>query len=85
MLGCSQDKTQLWKPITEQSVVIHIKGNQASWLNFDNVHRNFSRVCDGACLARTLTFDVPSLPDLCSRSPDIQRGYSKCALMARRS
>ena len=62
-------------------VVVHIKGHQASWHNFINVHRNFSRVCDGECQKRVLPMDVPSLANLCARSPAIQRGYAKCGLV----
>ena len=77
-----KDKTQLWKPITPSSVVVHIKGHQASRANFEAVHANFSRVCGGAaCLGATLPFDVSSLADLCSRNENIRRGYSKCALL----
>ena len=61
---------------------MHIKGHQASWHNFYNVHQNLSRVCDDdACLSTTLSFDVPSLEDLCSRNAMIRRGYSKCGLV----
>jgi hypothetical protein len=77
-----KDKTQLWKPITTQSVVVHIKGHQANWHNFDNIHRNFTRVCDEECLRMTLPFDVPNLADLCRRNDNIRRGYSKCDLVS---
>jgi len=76
-----KDKQQLWKPITDQSVVIHIKGHQAYWENFDNVHRNFTQRCDEACQKWTLPFDVPSLANLCRRNDQIRRGYSKCSLV----
>jgi len=76
-----KDKKQLWKPITDQSVVIHIKGHQAFWENFDAVHRNFSQRCDAECLKVTLPFDVPSLSDLCGRNDAIRRGYSKCGMV----
>ena len=74
------DKTQLWKPITTSSVVVHIKGHQATWHNFDNIHRNFTRVCDDACLKSLLPFDVPNLADLCRRG-NIKSTYGKCALV----
>ena len=45
-----QDKKQLWKPVTPLSVVIHIKGHQANWHNFINVHRNLTERCDDACM-----------------------------------
>uniref|UniRef100_A0A7S4B3C8 Uncharacterized protein n=1 Tax=Chrysotila carterae TaxID=13221 RepID=A0A7S4B3C8_CHRCT len=73
-----KDKTQLWKPITTSSVVVHIKGHQANWHNFDNVHRNFSRVCNDDCQQQLLSFDVPSLSSLCTRS-QIRAAYSKCS------
>ena len=72
------DKTQLWKPITTSTVVVHIKGHQASWFNFDAVHRNFSQRCDDACQQEVLPLDVTSLADLCGRNAAIQRSYSKC-------
>ena len=71
---------QLWKPITTSSVVVHIKGHQASWHNFDNVHRNFTRVCDAECERQMLSVDVPSLSDLCRRGEHIRRAYSKCTM-----
>ena len=75
-----KDKTQLWKPITTSTVVVHIKGHQASWYNFDNVHRNMSARCDSACMQTILPFDVPNLANLCGRNENIRRGYSKCSL-----
>lgn len=77
-----KDKAQLWKPITDQSVVIHIKGHQAFWENFDAVHRNFSQRCPAKCLDTVLPFDVPSLADLCGRNEAIRNGYSKCKLVS---
>ena len=59
-------------------VIIHIKGHQASWFNFDAVHRNFSQRCDDACQQEVLPLDVTSLADLCGRNAAIQRSYSKC-------
>ena len=76
-----KDKTQLWKPITTQTVVVHIKGHQASWFNFDNVHRNMTARCDDECMRAVLPFDVPSLANLCGRNENIRRGYSKCAMV----
>ena len=77
-----KDKAQLWKPITDQSVVIHIKGHQAFWTNFINVHRNFSQRCDPeVCQRTTLPFDVPNLANLCRRNANIARGYSKCKMV----
>ena len=79
---CVANSCHVWLDASaHRSVVIHIKGHQAYWENFDNVHRNFSRICDATCQQMTLPFDVPSLPDLCGRSPDINRGYSKCAML----
>ena len=75
-----KDKTQLWKPVTDQSVVVHIKGHQAMRHNFVGVHQNFTAVCDDACLRATLSFDVASLKDLCGRGT-ISRSYSKCKLV----
>jgi len=75
------DKTQLWKPITKSSVVVHIKGHQANWQNFLDVHTNFSRVCDDQCQREHLSFDVPSLGDLCRRNDAIRTAYSKCSLV----
>ena len=75
-----KDKTQLWKPVTDQSVVVHIKGHQALRHNFVGVHQNFTAVCDDACLRATLSFDVASLKDLCGRGT-ISRSYSKCKLV----
>lgn len=75
-----KDKTQLWKPITTSSVVVHIKGHQANRHNYLNVHRNFSRVCDAECVKQPLDFDVPTLANLCARGA-ISRVYSKCALV----
>merc|ERR1712087_1039104 len=74
------DKKQLWKPITTQSVVVHIKGHQANLHNFANVHRNFSKICDAWCQQAQLSFDVPSLADLCRRG-QINRVYSKCRML----
>lgn len=74
------DKTQLWKPITTSSVVIHIKGHQANAHNFNDVHANFSRVCGDECQRAELSFDVPDLPSLCSRGR-IKDVYSKCSLV----
>ena len=75
-----KDKTQLWTPVTDQSVVVHIKGHQALRHNFVGVHQNFTAVCDDACLRATLSFDVASLKDLCGRGT-ISRSYSKCKLV----
>ena len=76
------DKTQLWKPITTSSVVVHIKGHQATWHNFHNIHVNFSRVCDDDCLQLQLPFDVPNLADLCRRGT-IAQSYSKCSMLTK--
>jgi len=73
-----KDTTQLWKPLTTKTVVVHIKGHQANRHNFLDVHRNFSRVCDAQCQQQTLDFDVPSLADLCRRG-SISQVYGKCA------
>ena len=73
-----KDKTQLWKPITTQTVVVHIKGHQANRHNFQDVHRNFSRVCGAECQRTVLPFDVASLADLCKRG-SISQVYSKSA------
>jgi len=75
------DRKQLWKPITDLSVVIHIKGHQANAFNFDAVHRNFFQRCDETCQGHMLPFDVPNLADLCGRSEAIRRGYSKCKMV----
>ena len=75
-----KDTTQLWKPITTSSVVVHIKGHQANRHNYLDVHRNFSRVCDAACVQQPLDFDVPTLANLCARG-SISTVYSKCALV----
>ena len=75
------DKTQLWKPITTSTVVVHIKGHQAGKWNFDNVHANLSQRCDSECMQTVLPFDVPNLADLCGRNVGIKRGYSKCELV----
>jgi len=75
-----RDKAQLWKPITTQSVVVHIKGHQANQKNFHDIHRNFTRICSGECLRKHLPFDVPSLADLCSRG-NIRQTYSKCTAL----
>ena len=72
------DKKQLWKPVTDQSVVIHIKGHQASELNFHNIHTNLSQRCDDACMQEVLPQDIPSLPHLCGISAGIHKSYSKC-------
>ena len=63
---------------------MHIKGHQASWRNFRDVHRNFSSVCDAGCQRQVLKIDVPSLDDLCARSPAIRSGYSKCAMAGKK-
>jgi len=76
-----KDKTQLWKPITTSSVVVHIKGHQANRHNYLDVHRNFSRVCDAACVQQPLDFDVPTLANLCARG-SISTVYSKCAMVS---
>jgi len=73
-----KDTTQLWKPLTTKTVVVHIKGHQANRNNFLDVHHNFSRVCDAKCQQQTLDFDVTSLADLCRRG-SISKVYSKCA------
>ena len=75
-----KDKTQLWKPVTDQSVVVHIKGHQALRHNFVGVHQNFTAVCDDKCLKADLAFDVPSLKDLCGRGT-IRQSYSKCKMV----
>ena len=75
-----KDKTQLWKPITTSSVVVHIKGHQANRHNFENCHRNFSRVCDAECQQQPLDYDVPTLANLCARG-SISQVYSKCAMV----
>ena len=75
-----KDKAQLWKPITTQSVVVHIKGHQANPKNFHDIHRNFTRICSGECLRKHLPFDVPSLADLCNRG-NIRLAYSKCTAL----
>ena len=75
-----KDKNQLWKPVTTSSVVIHIKGHQASWWNFMNVHQNFTRICDDDCLKAELSVDVPSLDFICQREA-IRKSYSKCKML----
>jgi len=72
------DKKQLWKPVTDQSVVIHVKGHQASRLNFENIHRNLSQRCDEACMQMVMPPDIPSLSHLCGISNGIHNSYSKC-------
>ena len=74
------DKTQLWKPVTDQSVVVHIKGHQVGMKNFEDIHTNFTRVCAGDCLRAQLPLDVPSLANLCARGR-ISEAYSKCKLV----
>lgn len=54
---------------------------QATWHNFHNIHVNFTRVCDDACLQMQLPFDVPSLADLCRRGT-IKQSYAKCNLLS---
>jgi hypothetical protein len=55
-----------------------VKGHQASAANFNAIHRNFTTLCDTACLGAVLPLDVPSLADLCARGDHIRKAYSKC-------
>ena len=64
--------------VTDQSVVIHVKGHQASRLNFENIHRNLSQRCDAACMQMVMPPDIPSLSHLCGISNGIHNSYSKC-------
>jgi len=73
-----KDKKQLWKPVTDQSVVIHLKGHQANQHNFDNVHRNLTERCDPTCMQQVLPADIPSLQVLCAKKADVWSSYSKC-------
>ena len=64
--------------MTELSVVIHIKGHQANWHNFNNVHRNLSARCDAECMQQVLPADIPSLNVLCVKNANVYASYSKC-------
>ena len=76
-------KDQIWRPITDQTVVAHHVANEVI---MHDVFRNITERCDKRCESTALPFEVESLDDLCSRGGgSIARAYSKCAFAGKRA
>jgi len=61
LCGECRDKTQFWRPVTEDSVAVHVKGHQMSETNFYQVHEKMKE-CDSKCVRTPVSMMHVSVP-----------------------
>lgn len=73
-----RDKTQMWRPVTKNSIAVHLKTHQAYERIYRDVYKNMTSLCDNECANAPESMQIYDLRDVCSLYDEMLFHYRPC-------